>query len=185
MSLFAMRTTTDMAAERGRKKAGAARVFSRQPERIAALWRRMRLAAHEGQGVPSASLLDGLVEPFVRELGLTLEGVESSPWSRTRAVLRLAPERGARALHDEFALLRRCLVDALEVLGGGDAERQRINRALDEAVDSAVALLQRMADPKADGPRVPFGGLVVEYFERPSHARRAPVGRRDERSAMH
>jgi hypothetical protein len=170
--------------ERGRKAAVLARFFRQQPDRIAALWRRTLLSAQESDA-PQMSQLDGLVEPFIREVGRSLEGEESSAWSRTRAVLRLSPERGARALYDEFAALRRCLVDAAEVLGGGDWEREQINRAVDEAVDSAVALLQRLRNPRADGPRVPFGGLVVEYFERPSQARRVPPEARDGRSAMH
>ncbi len=170
--------------ERGRKAAVLARFFRQQPDRIAALWRRMLLSAQEADA-PQLSQLDGLVEPFIREVGRSLEGEESSPWSRTRAVLRLSPERGARALYDEFAALRRCLVDAAEVLGGGDWEREQINRAVDEAVDCAVALLQRLRNARADGPRVPFGGLVVEYFERPSQVRRAPPEARDGRSAMH
>ncbi|WP_002640676.1 hypothetical protein [Myxococcus hansupus] len=180
-----MRKALDM-SERGRKAAVLARFFRQQPDRISALWRRMVLAAPEtdvSQGMPTQ--LDNLVEPFIRELGKTLAGEESSPWSRTRAVLRLSPHRGARALYDEFAALRRCLVDASEVLGGGDWERERINRAVDEAVDSAVALLQRMKDPRADGPRVPFGGLVVEYFERPSRTRRVSPDTGDGRTAMH
>jgi hypothetical protein len=124
---------------------------------------------------PPQSLLDGLVEPFIREVGASLAGNETSPWSRTRAVLRLSPERGARALYEEFAVLRRCLVDAVEVLGGGDQERSVVNRCLDEAVDSAVALLQRLKDAAAEGPRVPFGGLVVEWFDRPSEVRLQPA----------
>lgn len=173
-------------SERGRRAAALARFFHQQPDRIAALWRRTRLASHEVEG-PDAFLgqLDGLVEAFIREVGRTLDGEETSPWSRTRAVLRLSPERGARALYDEFAALRRCLVDASEVLGGGDWERERINRAVDEAVDSAVALLQRLRDPRVEGPRVPFGGLVVEYFERPSRVRRVPRDAKHGRPAMH
>ena len=180
-----MRKALDM-SERGRRAAVLARFFRQQPDRIAALWRRTRLASNEADASQAfLGQLDGLVEPFIREVGRTLDGEESSPWSRTRAVLRLSPERGARALYDEFAALRRCLVDASEVLGGGDWERERINRAVDEAVDSAVALLQRLKDPRADGPRVPFGGLVVEYFERPSRARRASPDAKDGRPAMH
>lgn len=121
----------------------------------------------EHKGAQTLSLLDGLVEPFIRELGRSLDGEPTSAWGRTRAVLRLSSERGARALHEEFASLRRCLVDAVDVLGGGDAERAAINRAVDEAVDSAVAHQERLMNPEAEAPRVPFGGLVVEHFERP------------------
>ncbi len=159
--------------ERSKRSVGVARVFTQQPDRLAAAWRRVRCIG-ASQVQPPNSLLDGLVESFIREVGHSLAGEESSPWSRTRAVLRLSPDRGARGLYDEFAVLRRCLVDAVEVLGGGDPERAVVNRALDEAVDSAVALQQRMVDEAAEGPRVPFGGLVVECFERPSEARAQP-----------
>ncbi len=170
-------------AERGSRAEGVARVFTLQPGRLAAAWRRVRCMG-SSQLHPPPSLLDGLVEPFIREVGLSLCGEETSAWSRTRAVLRLSPERGARGLYDEFALLRRCLVDAVEVLGGGDSERRVINRAVDEAVDSAVALLQRLVDVNAEGPRVPFGGLVVEWFERPAEARVQPGADLD-RAALH
>lgn len=160
--------------ERAKRSAGVARVFTQQPDRLAAAWRRVRCMGGGAQLSPAHGLLDGLVEPFIREVGQSLGGDESSAWSRTRAVLRLSPDRGARGLYDEFALLRRCLVDAVEVLGGGDSERAVVNRAVDEAVDSAVALLQRLTDASAEGPRVPFGGLVVEWFERPSEARVQP-----------
>ncbi|MCP3105000.1 hypothetical protein LZ198_39655 [Myxococcus sp. K15C18031901] len=180
-----MRKAPDM-SERGRKATGLARFFRQQPDRIAALWRRMRLTVHDADPAQMMlSQLDGLVEAFIREIGVTLEGDDTSPWSRTKAVLRLSPERGARALHEEFAALRRCLVDASEVLGGGEWEKERINRSVDEAVDSAVALLQKLRDSRVEGPRVPFGGLVVEYFERPSRVRHVPPGARDGRTAMH
>ncbi|WP_224248690.1 hypothetical protein [Hyalangium gracile] len=170
--------------ERAKRAAGVARVFTHQPDRLAAAWRRVRCTGGN-QLHPPQSLLDGLVEPFIRELGLSLAGEKSSPWSRTRAVLRLSPDRGARGLYDEFAVLRRCLVDAVEVLGGGDPERAVINRSLDEAVDSAVALLQRLKDTGAEEPRVPFGGLVVEWFERPSEPRVQQPGTESARAALH
>ena len=170
--------------ERAKRAAGVARVFTQQPDRLAAAWRRVRCTG-SSQIHPPHGLLDGLVEPFIREVGLSLSGDQTSPWSRTRAVLRLSIERGARGLYDEFAVLRRCLVDAVEVLGGGDAERAVVNRCLDEAVDSAVALLQRMKDPSAEEPRVPFGGLVVEWFDRPSETRAQQPGTEPERIAFH
>ncbi|HEX8824068.1 MAG TPA: hypothetical protein VF794_29380 [Archangium sp.] len=150
-------------------------MFEGQPERLAAAWRRVRYAETKKEGSPPRNQLDGVVEPFIREVGRSLEGKEGSPWSRTRAVLRLAPKRGARALHDEFAALRRCLVDAVETLGGGDEERAVVNQALDEAVDSAVALMERLANPLAPRPRVPFAGLVVQFFDRPESARVKPL----------
>jgi hypothetical protein len=171
-------------AERARRvAAGAARVFSQQPDRVAAAWRRVRYAEGRKGEVPH-NLLDDVVEPFICEVGKSLAGDPSSAWGRTHAVLRLSRERGVRALYDEFAALRRCLVDALEVLGGSDEERTTINRAVDEAVDSAVAYFQRLADPGADAPRVAFGGLVVEFFERTHAARSRPVEERP-RAALH
>src|SRR5688572_31974013 len=118
--------------ERARRGAGVARVFAGQPERLAAAWRRVRFAEARKDGGAPRNQLDSVVEPFIREVGKKLEGEEGSPWSRTRAVLRLAPGRGVRALHEEFAALRRCLVDAVETLGGGDTERAVVNQALDE-----------------------------------------------------
>jgi hypothetical protein len=152
------------------KPVAVARVFIQQPERLAAAWRRLR---RTGASLihPPQSLLDGLVEPFIREVGRSLSGVRTSPWSRTCAVLRLSSERGARGLYEEFAQLRRCMVDAVEVLGGGAREYATVHRCLDEAVDSAVALLQRLKDESAQEPRVPFGGVVVEWFERSSGVR--------------
>lgn len=171
-------------AERAQRGAGVARVFMGQPERLAAAWRRVRYAETKKDGSSVRNQLDGVVEPFIREVGRSLEGKEGSPWSRTRAVLRLAPKRGARALHEEFAALRRCLVDAVETLGGGDAERGVVNRALDEAVDSAVALLERLGNPLAPRPRVPFAGVVVQFFDRPESARVKPTGD-ESRVAVH
>lgn len=170
--------------ERAKRAAGVARVFTQQPERLAAAWRRVRCMGG-AQAHPPQSLLDGLVEPFIREVGMNLAGADTSAWMRTRAVLRLSPERGARALYEEFALLRRCMVDAVEVLGGGDSERAVVNRSVDEAVDSAVALLHRLKDVMAEGPRVPFGGLVVEWYERSSDVRAQQPGSEPARAAVH
>jgi hypothetical protein len=169
--------------ERSKGAVGVARVFTQQPDRLAAAWRRVRCIGGSKLHPPQ-SLLDGLVEPFIREVGRTLDGESTSPWARTHAVLRLSQERGARGLYEEFALLRRCMVDAVEVLGGGDPERAVVNRAVDEAVDSAVALLQRLVDASAEGPRVPFGGLVVEWFDPPAGTRLQPASGA-ERAELH
>ncbi|HYO71979.1 MAG TPA: hypothetical protein VEU33_38480 [Archangium sp.] len=164
-----------------------ARVFAGQPERLAAAWRRVRFAEARKDGGAPRNQLDSVVEPFIREVGNKLEGKEGSPWSRTRAVLRLAPKRGVRALHEEFAALRRCLVDAVEALGGGDAERAVVNQALDEAVDSSVALMERLGNQLAPWPRVHFAGLVVQLFEKqPVAMRERPsMSEETERLAMH
>jgi hypothetical protein len=155
-----------------------------QPERLAAAWRRVRFAEAKKNGQVPRNQLDSVVAPFIREVGRSMEGKDGSPWSRTRAVLRLAPKRGVRALHEEFATLRQCLLDAIEALGGGEEERTVVNRALDEAVDSAVALMERLANPLAPRPRVPFAGLVVQFFERSSSAR-AKLAAGDDRVAVH
>jgi hypothetical protein len=171
--------------ERARRGAGVARVFAEQPERLAAAWRRVRFAEARKDGQAPRNQLDSVVEPFIREVGRSMEGKDGSPWSRTRAVLRLAPKRGMGALHEEFAALRRCLVDAVEALGGGDEERAVVNRALDEAVDSAVALMERLTHPSAPRPRVPFAGLVVQFFERSQESRAQPVAGEEDRVAVH
>ena len=158
--------------EQTRSRAGVARVFAGQPERLAAAWRRIRFAEarKEGSGSAPRNQLDSVVEPFIREVGRSLEGAAGSPWSRTRAVLRLSSQRGARALHDEFAALRHCLLDAVDTLGGGDEERQLVEQALDEAVASSGELLAHLANPYAPRPQVPFAGLVVQCFEKPGKA---------------
>lgn len=171
--------------ERARRGAGVARVFVGQPERLAAAWRRVRATEGRKAGAAVRNQLDNVVEPFIREVGRSLEGTEGSPWSRTRAVLRLEPQRGARALHEEFEALRRCMVDAVETLGGGDAERAAVNQALDEAVDSAVATLERLTNPLAPRPRVPFAGLVVQFFEKPPAAARQKPVAEEGRVAVH
>lgn len=158
-------------ADHARRRAAVARVFVGQPERLAAAWRRMRFAEARKDGAPPRNQLDSVVEPFIREVGRGLEGTEGSAWSRTRAVLRLAPQRGTRALHEEFAALRRCLLDAVDTLGGGDEERAVVSQALDEAVTSTGELLVHLSNPFAPKPQVPFAGLVVQCFERPARAR--------------
>ena len=171
--------------ERARRAAGVARVFSEQPERLAAAWRRVRFAEGRREGAPPRNQLDSVVEPFIREVGQSLAGQEGSPWSRTRAVLRLVPKRGTRALYEEFSALRRCLVDAVETLGGGDGERAVVNQAVDEAVDSAVALLERLAHPFAAKPRVPFGGVVVQLYDKSVATRGVKPATTEERLAVH
>lgn len=155
-----------MAEKRSAGLGAVVRVFTQQPNRVAAAWRRARFQLAAKGTVPD-NLLDDVVESFVREVGHALGGTPGCPWSRARGVLRISPVRGAHALYDEFAVLRRCLTDAVDVLGGGQAERALVNTAVDEAVDSAIATCRRMTDPRARPPEVPFGGLVVEIFERP------------------
>ncbi len=155
-----------MGERRNRVGSKVARVLTTRPDRVAAAWRRVRFTeATKGQ-VPD-NLLDDVVENFVREIGNSLAGVEGHAWSRTRGVLRLSTERGIQALYAEFTALRRCLVDAVEVLGGNENDRTVIHALLDEAVQSSTALFARLTDPLGTEPAIPFGGIVLEYFERP------------------
>jgi hypothetical protein len=151
--------------ERGNHLAGSAgRLFAGQPERLAAAWRRERFGTR-GESLVPENLLDGVVEDFIRQVGLSLDGAPHRPWARTRGVLRLSVTRGARGLQEEFGALRRCLLDALEVSGGTADQVEEVNLAVDEAFESALGLHRRLLDPRAPGPRHPFGGLVVEIVE--------------------
>lgn len=156
---------TTVARDDGRMS--AARMFANQPERVAAAWRRLRYAQQRKTGEQQANLLDSLVESFVREVGMQLAGAPGSAWTRARGVLRVSHERGPRGLYEEFSALRRCLTDALDVVGATSEVRRDVNAAVDEAVDSAVGHGQFLLNPGAEAPSVPFGGIVVEYFERP------------------
>ncbi len=158
-----------------------ARVLMHQPDRVSAAWRRLRYAQGRKGDLP-CNLLDTLVEPFVREIGKRIAGGDQSPWTRTQGVLRVSPERGVRALYEEFSALRRCLQDTVEVLGGGPRERSIVNSAIDEAVDSAIAIARQFEDPHAAGPMLPFGGLVVEFYEQAKPTLRAVT--RDEMEAV-
>ena len=92
--------------ERARRGAGVARVFAGQPERLAAAWRRVRFAEARKDGGAPRNQLDSVVEPFIREVGRKLEGKEGSPWSRTRAVLRLMyPDRRWYTVTDQQGVL--------------------------------------------------------------------------------
>ena len=142
----------------------AARMFIGQPERLAAAWRRER-CAEAGRGEVPDNLLDACVESFIREMGLCLSGAPGVAWARTRGVLRLSVARGARRLYEEFGALRRCLLDALTVSDAPVADQQAVIEQIDHAVASSLGHLRVLEDPSAEGPEVPFGGLVVEVIE--------------------
>ncbi len=143
----------------------AGRMFGEQPERLCAAWRRERYAQAGRRSVPD-SLLDGVVEDFIRQIGACLRHETTLPaWSRTRGVLRLSVARGPDSILEELATLRRCLLDALGVLGARPSERELLELSVDEAAVSCLSTLQRLQDPSAPEPRVPFGGLVVELIE--------------------
>jgi len=155
-----------MGERRNRVASKVARVLATRPDRVAAAWRRVRFTEVAKGQVPD-NLLDDVVESFVREVGHAMGGGEGRAWSRTRGVLRLSTERGVQALYGEFTALRRCLVDVIEVLGGTESDRAVVHAAVDEAVQSSAALYSRLTDPLGTEPTVSFGGIVLEYFERP------------------
>ena len=152
-----------MAVQLNRHVGSVARVFSQQPDRVAAAWRRLRFAALPDGNLRN-NLLDDVVEPFVRQVGASLDGAPGSPWGRTQAVLRISRARGAVALWEELNALQRCLLDACEALGGSDLERKLIIVAVEEAVRSAHAHYRYLFE-NTEPPSVPFGGLVVEQYE--------------------
>jgi hypothetical protein len=145
----------------------AGRVFVDQTERVAAAWRRSRHGLGSTTG-ETLSLLDSVVESFIREIGRTLQGDATPAWSRTRGTLRVSSSRGAPPLLEELTALRRCLLDALDVLGGSTDERVTVRSAINEAISSVSASCNQFADPEAPPPTIPFGGIVVEYFEPPA-----------------
>jgi hypothetical protein len=143
------------------------RVFRQGADRLAAAWRRVCAAEDEGATVPELRMLDGVVEPFLRELAASLEGANAvKAWSRTRGVLRISQARGVSGLHAEFAALRRCLADTVCTLGASVEDRALISESLDDALGSALCLARRVEDPTLPPPEIAFGGVVVELFER-------------------
>lgn len=141
-------------------------LLAERPERVVTAWRQTLSNFAE-----QPHMLEGTIEPFLRELSHHLRGEPGSPWSRTRGVLRLSARGGQQALDAEFASLERCLVTTLGVLGGRAGTRARLREALTEAHASASAYLARLYDPLAPPPRVPFGGLVIERIESTPSAR--------------
>ncbi len=150
------------------------RFLDQQAARLAATWRRIR-RTQTGEGPPAVQMLDGVVEPFLRQLAASLRGADGSAWARTRGILRLSPARGVEHLNLEFDALGVCLSGTLSTLGAPPPVRSLVLEQLREARASAKVLLKRLRDPAAPGPQVPFGGLVVECFEaaRPVPAMRA------------
>jgi hypothetical protein len=119
-------------------------------------------------------LIDGLVEPFVVAIGHRLSNKPGEPWTKTAGVLRLSPRRGEKPLCDEFGVLRRCLHDACDVLDGDRRDRQLIDRAIAQGLHSALTLQAQLSTPRLPGPVVPFGGIVIELFERKPFSKQQP-----------
>lgn len=153
-----------MAQVRSVKRQAAAKLLIEHPERLAAAWRRERFAASGKETLPE-SLIDGCVESFVREIGYALGGVEGPAWTRAKGVLRLCLSRCPSALHEEFGALRRCLLDALQVVDAPPAQQHQAAACIDEAISSCFAACRKLETPRLPGPRIPFGGLVVELIE--------------------
>jgi hypothetical protein len=172
-----------MRTEREQRSAVVARVLARRAERLAAVWRQVRFSEVMLSGRPWMNQLDGVVESFIHELGRTLAGEAGSTWSRTRGLLRLAPQRGRKALLDEFATLRRCLSDAVSMFGGHSGDHAAVEQSLQEAQDSALALLDAMEQPGMPAPQVRFGGLVIRLFEHAPQEQAQLAG--DSRTLMH
>lgn len=153
-----------MVQAKSAKRGAAAKMFIDQPERLAAAWRRERFSSAGGEHLPE-SLLDGCVESFVREIGYALGGVAGPAWSRARGVLRLSLSRCPSALYEEFGALRRCLLDALQVVDAEPAQQHQVVACIDEAVSSCLATCRRLENPSLPQPRISFGGLVIELIE--------------------
>lgn len=149
------------------------RVFRHRADRLTAAWRRICTA--QGEGRNHLLLLDGVVEPFIEELGAGLAVQAPGAWGRTRGVLRFSAARGAGALRAEFAALRRCLEDAVSTLGATLAERALVSQSIDEALASAIELARRIEDPSLPEPSRAFSGIVVEIFEKPRAAMEHPT----------
>ena len=66
---------------------------------------------------------------------------------------------------DEFSALRQCLIDALMVVDAETSEHAIVERSVQEALESCIAMSRRLVNPELPLPRVAFGGLVVELIE--------------------
>ncbi len=159
----------------------AGRMFLEQAERLAAAWRRERYL-EAGRSTGSENLFEAVVENFVRQVGLAMLGETSRPWATTRGVLRLSVTRGEQGVLDELSTLRRCLLDAMAVVGMTDDELAVLESAVSDAAVYALAHLRRLNDPDAPTCAVPFGGLVVELIE---PQRRAPVVQSAREATVH
>jgi hypothetical protein len=139
-------------------------LFARNSERLAAAWRRERAATEGGDKAPD-NLLEGVVEDFVRQVGLGLSGVDGSPWGRTRGVLRVSRIYTPEKICDEFGTLSRCLLDALGATASPSHESARVIRYIVEAAECVMTLHRRRFHQVGPEPAVPFAGLVVERME--------------------
>jgi hypothetical protein len=139
-------------------------LFAREPERLAAAWRRERAATEGGDRSPN-NLLEGVIESFVRQIGLGLSGIDGSPWGRTMGVLRVSAHCSSEKICDEFGALSRCLLDALGAMAAPSHESARVIRYIVEAAESMVTLHRRHFDHLGPEPAVPFPGLVVERMK--------------------
>jgi hypothetical protein len=147
-----------MESEPVRDRAGD--FFKNQAHQLAARWRRRR----RRQG-GTTHALEGLLEPFIQQLGSLLCGEASRPWCRTAGVLRFSPVDSAPTLIEEFRLLRQCLWEAALLLGASNKQREMLDAALGEAAESALVTLGAYRSRKLRKRSAPFGGLVVRHFQ--------------------
>ncbi len=149
----------------GRGAEVVARLFSDRPERLLAAWRRVR-AARPREEQPVSSLIDGLVEPFLREIGRSLAGARGHPWTRCQAMLRVSGSGAVGRYGEEFSALLQCSTEAIRVLGGQKYHVQQVSGWIRDAAESATCIALRTLGQAAPPPRVPFGGLVVQVFDK-------------------
>jgi hypothetical protein len=135
------------------------RAFLQQSDVIATLWRLMRLVENDGKSVSSP--LDGVAEPFIREVGALLGGEEGSAWARAQGTWRISGDNDTQALIREFSTLRRCMLNVVDALGGPVTVRQTVEHALDEATLSAIGPSHRLSHPSAPEPRAPSQAQVA------------------------
>jgi hypothetical protein len=149
----------DIAARRLATCAGS---IARQFERTATTW--PLPADRKGRRrVWHTPALAGVVEPLLRRLGEELARPAPDPavpWAACKGLLRLAPDRGIRALEDEVALLRELVRD---VLPREAAVRGASDRALEIVRRGALAELSKLQGA-CSGPVPRFGGVVLVTF---------------------
>jgi hypothetical protein len=149
--------------------------FAREPERLASAWRRVRVAQMGGDEAPD-NLLEGVIEDFIRQMGLGLSGMEGSPWGRTVGILRVSARLGPGQICDEFGALSRCLLDALGAMAAPSKESSKVIGYIVEAAECVLTLHRRWFDRVGPEPAIPFLGLVVERMEPQPPAALAPAG---------
>ena len=155
----------EQAAERA--ELGAA-LQSRATE-LAQRWRRLLFQGDVQHAAERTALLQDVAEPLLFEAGRQLASGAAgatAPWSRCTGLLRLSPARGVTGLDEEFAVLQDVVEAFAAALDAPLAARRRLRTYLEAARLLSRAELARKLDPLAPRPAAPFGGVVVELYER-------------------